>query len=219
MYQGIVAIKDKQWYVDIATTYQEVTQGLGGVASIPEDTGMLFDLGYSQSVNITTYPMLFPIDIAFISNEFVITQIERNVPPGELIYPDSQVRLWLEVNANELEDIEVGDGVSIEVLAAPILQPSYLTYIIPIMVIGMMGAIGVSFAKAITAPPPSKAIAIPPTKAIMIPQDERSKTSKVKEAEYFTDTEDGIESSMFHFQTQLDDVFVEAIKRARKLYE
>ncbi len=45
--QGSVTIGSKQWQVSVASTYQELISGLSGVASLPTNTGMLFDLGQS----------------------------------------------------------------------------------------------------------------------------------------------------------------------------
>jgi uncharacterized membrane protein (UPF0127 family) len=43
--------------------------------------------------------MLFPLDIAFISEDMVITEVYRNVQPGYLVTSMSSVSYFLEVNA------------------------------------------------------------------------------------------------------------------------
>ena len=65
--QVAVTIDDKPWSADLATAPWELTQGLGGIPGIPLGTGMLFDLGFEQAISVTTEPMLFPLDIAFLS--------------------------------------------------------------------------------------------------------------------------------------------------------
>jgi len=58
--QATVTIGDRVWSADLATAPWELTQGLGGISGIMTDTGMLFDLGFEQTITVTTEPMLFP---------------------------------------------------------------------------------------------------------------------------------------------------------------
>ena len=59
--QATVAIGSIQWLVSVATTPAELTQGLGGLTSIPAGQGMLFDLGSDQTVSVTTADCLILI--------------------------------------------------------------------------------------------------------------------------------------------------------------
>ncbi|MCL0084231.1 DUF192 domain-containing protein, partial [Dehalococcoidia bacterium] len=116
---AIVTIGPKQWEVYLATTYEEIIQGLGEVIGIPPQTGMLFDLGYDQVITVTTVPMLFPLDIVFISSDLRVVDIARNVPPGNLVVSDEFARYFLEVNAGEASGVQIGDEVHIHVLVYP----------------------------------------------------------------------------------------------------
>lgn len=113
---AVVTIQDNQWTVGLATAPWELVQGLGGMPEMPPETGMLFDTGWEHIIRVTTVPMLFPIDIAFLSEQLVVTEIYRNVPPGYLVTSTLPARFFLEVNAGELEDIEAGDRASVELL-------------------------------------------------------------------------------------------------------
>jgi len=115
--QAVVTIGDKQWAVDIAVTPWELSQGLGGLLELPSGTGMLFDLEYEQVIEVTTVPMLFPLDIAFLSEDMKITEVYRNVEPGYLATSQSPARYFLEVNAGEMVSVEPDDTVSLELLA------------------------------------------------------------------------------------------------------
>ena len=106
--QAIVAIAGRQWGVDVALTPWELAQGLGGIPGMPPETGMLFDMGYEQVIGVTTVPMLFPLDIAFLSEDLVVTEVYRDVEPGLLLNSASPARHFLEVNAGELEGVEAG---------------------------------------------------------------------------------------------------------------
>ncbi|MBN2240963.1 MAG: DUF192 domain-containing protein, partial [Dehalococcoidales bacterium] len=99
--QAVVTIQDKEWLMDVATLPSELSQGLGGIPEIPAGTGMLFDMGYEQIITVTTVPMFFPLDIAFLSDDLVITEVYQNVDPGYLVTSQLPARYFIEVNAGE----------------------------------------------------------------------------------------------------------------------
>jgi len=115
--QALLTIKDRQWAVDIASTFWELTQGLGGLSGLPTGTGMLFDMGYEKTIEVTTVPMLFPLDIAFLSDDLTITEVYRNVAPGYLVTSQIPARYFIEVNAGELTDIQPGDQAEVSLLS------------------------------------------------------------------------------------------------------
>lgn len=124
---AFVGIRWEFWTVSVATTPEEQVQGLGGLESIPVFAGMLFDFGYDCLPAVTTEPMLFNIDIVFISSGLVVTEVFRDVPPGQLISPTVPARYFMEINAGELveeedeEEWEIvpGDGVFIGYMQTP----------------------------------------------------------------------------------------------------
>ena len=77
---------------------------------------MLFDMGYEQTITVTTEPMLFPLDIAFLSEALEVTEVYQNVAPGYHVNSIAPARYFLEVNAGELNGIAVGEPASLEVL-------------------------------------------------------------------------------------------------------
>lgn len=121
--QAIVRIGDNEWLTDVATLPWELSQGLGGLLELPPATGMLFDLGSGQTIEVTTVPMLFPLDIAFLSEDLIVIEVYRNVESGYLVTSQLPARYFLEVNAGELESIEPGASVSVEYLAAAGMAP------------------------------------------------------------------------------------------------
>ncbi|APV45287.1 hypothetical protein Dform_01973 [Dehalogenimonas formicexedens] len=108
-----ITIKDREWIAAVAAAPWELTQGLGGLPGLPAATGMFFDLGYSRIVEVTTAPMFFSLDIAFLSEDFVVIDIYRDILPGYLVTSALPARFFIEVNAGELEGIEVGDKASV----------------------------------------------------------------------------------------------------------
>jgi len=115
--QATVKIGDTEWLVDVATQPWELSQGLGGLSGLLAGTGMLFDLGWEQIIEVTTVPMLFPIDIAFISDDLKVTEVYRGVEPGYIVTSQLPARYFLEVNAGEMADIEVGSQAEISLLS------------------------------------------------------------------------------------------------------
>jgi uncharacterized membrane protein (UPF0127 family) len=147
--QAAVTIRDKQWSVDVATTPWELAQGLGGISELLVQTGMLFDLSWPQTIQVTTVPMLFSLDIAFLSDTLVITEIHRNIQPGYLVTSTFPARFFLEVNAGELESIESGDRVSVELstLQGTTVTPDWMSIMMSFMGLILMGAFAINLAR------------------------------------------------------------------------
>ncbi|MFC1933364.1 ArdC-like ssDNA-binding domain-containing protein [Chloroflexota bacterium] len=142
--QAVVTIEDKEWYVDVATLSWELPQGLGGLVELPPITGMLFDMGFEQTIEVTTVPMLFPLDIAFLSEELTVTEIYRDIEPGYLVTSQSPARYFLEVNSSELNSIESGASVSVEYLVVEEMTPAaseLVSSIVPFIGFLTVGAI------------------------------------------------------------------------------
>ncbi|MDD4984214.1 MAG: DUF192 domain-containing protein [Dehalococcoidales bacterium] len=114
--QAYLKISDKEWLVSLAVASWELEQGLGGLLELDSGNGMLFDLGVEQTVHVTTVPMLFPLDIAFLSEDLKVTEIYQNVEPGYLVISTQPARYFIEVNAGGLTGIEPGNQVSLEIL-------------------------------------------------------------------------------------------------------
>jgi len=140
--QATIIIGDKQWQVGVANTPWELTQGLGGLPELAPGTGMLFDLGWDQTVQVTTVPMLFPLDIAFFSETLVVTEVYRDIQPGYIVTSTLPARYFLEVNAGELDGTDTGDRATVEaILPAQTVTPDWMTTMISLtgfVVIGML---------------------------------------------------------------------------------
>jgi uncharacterized membrane protein (UPF0127 family) len=123
--QGTIAINGVTWNVSLAVDPADLAQGLGGLASIPAKTGELFDLGSLQTIQVTTVPMLFPIDIVFLDSNLVVTEVYPNVAPNYLVTSDNPARYFLEVNAGEIASagVTVGNQAA-EVITTPLVITS-----------------------------------------------------------------------------------------------
>jgi uncharacterized membrane protein (UPF0127 family) len=119
--RGFVTIDNTTWGVTIAADTADLSQGLGGLTSLLPNTGELFDLGVSQTIRVTTVPMLFSLDIAFLDEELVVTEVYRDIQPGYLVTPTQQARYFLEVNAGELANVDPGDQATFEITTQPVI--------------------------------------------------------------------------------------------------
>ena len=139
---GTVVIHGITWQVDVATTLAERQQGLGGLASIPPHTGMLFDMGATSPITVTTVPMLFNLDVLFLSATGEVVEIQDNIAPGNEVSVATPCRYFLEVNGGEAADVDIGDMAEITIQEAPPPQQSQMSAILqamtPIMIMGMV---------------------------------------------------------------------------------
>lgn len=147
-----VTITSKEWLTSLASDSWEQIHGLGGISGIDPGTGMLFDLGFPQIITVTTEPMLFPLDIAFFSDDMVVTEIYHDVQPDYLVTSTSPVRYFLEVNAGELSGIESGSQATFELLASesPVQASDWVTPMISFIGFILMGFFAVRTVTALT---------------------------------------------------------------------
>jgi uncharacterized membrane protein (UPF0127 family) len=163
--EAIVTIRDKEWQVGVADTPWELMQGLGGLPELPAGSGMLFDTGLTQIIRVTTDPMLFPLDMAFLSETAVVTEVYRNVEPGYIVTSTLPARYFLEVNTGELEGVESGDKAAVEFLPLeeiPVVETDWMSAMVGFMGFAVMAvfvtAIARDFIKAALEPPKEKPV-------------------------------------------------------------
>ncbi|MBA7704922.1 hypothetical protein ES703_113745 [subsurface metagenome] len=156
--QAIITLNENQWTVSLATTYAELTTGLREVASLAAGTGMLFILPTTQAPLVDTTGMNFALDIIFIANNVVI-DVARNIEPGYLVTEETPCDSFLEVNAGEAVDVEVGDTVSTTATQEPGFDWSTLTsFAIPLALLGFVCAMAGGMMKGITGSSSSSSV-------------------------------------------------------------
>lgn len=104
--------------VAIADSPEEHQKGLSGVESLPENEGMLFIFPRPGDYGFWMKDTLIPLDIIWVSEEFKIVHIERNVRPETYptIYRSPYpARFVIETNAFFVSTfgVEVGDTITI----------------------------------------------------------------------------------------------------------
>jgi uncharacterized protein len=94
-------------WAELAVTSEERARGLSGRESMPDDEGMLFVFEGPMLMSFWMRGMLFPLDLVWIDEEKLITQVTADVPaqgdtPDEELpryAPDTPVMYVLELNA------------------------------------------------------------------------------------------------------------------------
>jgi|SRR3989344_1253390 len=102
--------------VYLADTEEKRTKGLGGLASIPRDYGMLFVFDSPDYLNIWMKDMLFSIDIIWMDENFKIVRIEKNISPNtypKIFTAPVKARFVLELNArmSEFYNLKTGETI------------------------------------------------------------------------------------------------------------
>jgi uncharacterized membrane protein (UPF0127 family) len=120
-----VLIGNTEVLVNVADNEIKRRKGLGGVANLPQNQGLLFTFD-SQDIRPPFWmkEMAIAIDIIWI-NDGKVSQIDKNIPAPSANTPDSALTLYvpddpidfvLEVNAgfSDRNNIKVGDSVIIK---------------------------------------------------------------------------------------------------------
>ncbi|MDD4985064.1 MAG: DUF192 domain-containing protein [Dehalococcoidales bacterium] len=218
--QAVVRIKDGEWLVSLAVTPWEMEQGLGGLPELQPGTGMLFDLGIEQTIHVTTIPMLFPLDIAFLSEELTVTEVYRNVEPGYLVTSTQPARYFIEVNAGELEGIAPGETVSVDLLPfeeTPV-APDWLSMMFSLAGFLLLGTLTVNIARDFTG----NAFEEPEEKPAFLPQVSSRKSTAGYEMErdrmgniILTRSDDPKKDVFLQFESDKELVY-DLLKKAEK---
>ena len=135
-----VTINGNEWSVNVANTTTELIQGLSGIASLAVGTGMLFVLPARQVVTVQTEQMLFPLDIIFIKDNTVLS-IANNILPEYLVEEATPCDMFLEINAGEADEVEVGAIVSTVTIQGPEAGfdfSSIIGFVLPLALLGFV---------------------------------------------------------------------------------
>lgn len=98
--------------VEMATTPEQLTQGLMFRRSMAADAGMLFDFAEDRSVTMWMRNTLIPLDMLFITADGRVVGIKERAVPGssDIIASPQPVRAVLELNGGTAQRLGLAPG-------------------------------------------------------------------------------------------------------------
>ena len=113
--QNRVCFKDKCFNVELAVNPEELYQGLMFRERLDYDKGMLFIFEEPKKYGFWMKNTYIPLDIIWINQEKEVVFIKRGAQPCQnnlcqAVYPESQAKYVLEVNAGVVGDIGLNLG-------------------------------------------------------------------------------------------------------------
>ena len=112
------------WYIQVASSSEDIAKGLSGAVSLPPANAMLFDMGSNRIFTVTCKDMLFPIGIVFFDDNFVVTEVVTDAEPGNDYTNTIPARYFLECNPNEAVGITQGLIAVLDGYIPPASPPS-----------------------------------------------------------------------------------------------
>lgn len=113
----LYTIKDKQFNFSVAVTGQELMKGLAGCNDTGPYAGMIFDFGCNFRPIMTPKGLLFPVDLAFLTEHGEIVEISRLEPDQIFTQTASVSNIFyvLETPLGFLDKhgLDVGDTISV----------------------------------------------------------------------------------------------------------
>ncbi len=118
-YPTTVVIDGQKISVMLALSEAEKEKGLGGVMSLPEDSGMIFKFDHPDTYGFWMKDTFIPLDMIWIDANMNIVYIAHDVLPEsypKVYKPDSPALLVLEVGAGIAEKYnwKIGDLVVVD---------------------------------------------------------------------------------------------------------
>ncbi len=212
--EAIVTIRDRQWVCSLSSTPAELAAGLSGVPSLPPGTGMLFDLPREQIVTVTAEDMLFPLDVIFVGDNLLVTEVAFNLIPGDWETTGLPCRYFIEVNTGEANDINPGTPVSIELSGVP--TSDGIEPVVALAGVVMVGALMVNMGKtmmgAVSRKPRERPVLYGPGGKRLLPR-----TRGAGELEFLPDSPEFLAYTIedIGYRDKIDRAFQKAIARAQ----
>ncbi|MBC7952830.1 MAG: DUF192 domain-containing protein [Rhodospirillaceae bacterium] len=98
--------------VEVATTYEQLSQGLMYRRTMAADAGMLFDFGEDKPVSMWMKNTLIPLDMVFVARDGRVLGVAQRTVPGslEVISSPGPVRGVLEINGGTADRLGIRAG-------------------------------------------------------------------------------------------------------------
>lgn len=101
-----LVINHHRYSLKVANTSAAITKGLGGLASLPENQGMLFSFDKAGDWCFWMKGMRFPLDIIWLNTQKTVIYLKPNVSPKtypQTFCPSAQARSVIELDAGQIK--------------------------------------------------------------------------------------------------------------------
>lgn len=105
-----VIIGTLEIWVEVAVTKLTLERGLSQTQKLPTGEGLLLVLDKEMLMPITTQQMAYPIDVIFISEDWLVID-KQSLSPGIIYQPKVVWKAALEVNLDAAKTVERGQKV------------------------------------------------------------------------------------------------------------
>ena len=115
--QAVLRINNSTYYLRISKSTKELTRGLSGVSSMPDNQGMLFVFPNPEKTCFWMKEMNFNLDIIWLNNLKKVDYFQKNLSPltyPKLYCPPLNSRYVLEMNSGFVnkQHIHIGDKLN-----------------------------------------------------------------------------------------------------------
>jgi len=104
---------------ELATTPDQIQRGLMFRASVPDGTGMLFDMGRTGLHRFWMQNVRVPLDMIFLDEQHVVVGVRANAQPFDTTLSGYHSRYVLEVSGGWCARNGAGVGQRAEIISAP----------------------------------------------------------------------------------------------------
>ncbi|MDF5718597.1 MAG: DUF192 domain-containing protein [Rhizonema sp. NSF051] len=117
---AIASFGNKKIELEVASTPQELAYGLKFRPSLPQNRGMLFEIGKPQKVRFWMKDVAMPLDIIFIQPDGSVNFVAANAPPCHkescpLYYSTNAVNRVLELKSGKAKELGIKAGSAIKI--------------------------------------------------------------------------------------------------------
>ncbi|MBW4435194.1 MAG: DUF192 domain-containing protein [Pelatocladus maniniholoensis HA4357-MV3] len=120
---AIALVKDKKIELEVAKSPKELIHGLKFRSSLPQNRGMLFEIGKTQKVQFWMKNVKIPLDIIFLQDGVVKTVVAGASPcpkePCPLYYSIQPVNRVLELPAGSAAKLGIKTGTIVGITKHP----------------------------------------------------------------------------------------------------
>ena len=115
--QNTLYINNTKFYIKVANTPQERTQGLSGTSILGSSKGMLFTFPYPGEYGFWMKDMNYSLDIIWISTDKKVVSDSMSLAPStypRVYYPTAPAKYVLEVDAGTSKKLNIHDGTTVK---------------------------------------------------------------------------------------------------------